>query len=425
MHPPHNSVQAFDPTMQTPSIPQSNLPPTPAAANASKQSSSGSEDPFQQSSGDVEVDSFDMFLGQTLAAQPAPAQLETAFPGEGEVAAALTESALPVANAFEAPSVENLARADMSSRIPALVLPDKVESTTIVGQTTNDSAIPFLDPNQAPLPATAGPLDSLNSAATIGEPGTATAASMNSALPAVASPLDAATVAAENPETVSSTEIGENTVATDSATSVPRPVTPSSQNAQTPDSALAAQSPDDFNLLDETSAQPTDDSAASQPTESTANIAQGTPNAGTPATSVSSAQATNATISIQATDHILSARQMMVDGKATLEVELDPPELGKVTIELVEEDSQLRGKLIIAESSSMELIKSSVPDMLRTLAEAGVMFSDLELANPGQEQQQSSRREYENVDQSQTSGENVAHHSTTNAARKHGINLIA
>ena len=163
MHPPHNSVQAFDPTMQTPSIPQSNLPPTPAAANATKQSSSGSEHPFQQSSGDVEVDSFDMFLGQTLAAQPAPAQLETAFPGEGEVAAALTESALPVANAFEAPSVENLARADMSSRIPALVLPDKVESTTIVGQTTNDSAIPFLDPNQAPLPATAGPLDSLNS----------------------------------------------------------------------------------------------------------------------------------------------------------------------------------------------------------------------------------------------------------------------
>jgi hypothetical protein len=83
----------------------------------------------------------------------------------------------------------------------------------------------------------------------------------------------------------------------------------------------------------------------------------------------------------QITDHMLSARQSIKDGKASLELTLDPPELGRITIELTERENQLTARLLVAEAATLDSIRRLLPTMMDALTEAGLSLDDLQLSS--------------------------------------------
>lgn len=85
----------------------------------------------------------------------------------------------------------------------------------------------------------------------------------------------------------------------------------------------------------------------------------------------------------QVTDHIVAARQSIHEGKARLEVMLDPPELGSIRIELTESGDALAAKLVATESSTLDALKSALPSMLDSLAAAGIEVDSLQLEGFG------------------------------------------
>lgn len=130
----------------------------------------------------------------------------------------------------------------------------------------------------------------------------------------------------------------------------------------------------------------------------------------------SSTPVPNETASVgQVSDHIVKAHQSMEAGLARLEITLDPPELGRITIELRETDDQLAGKLIVSDPVTLESIKQSVPSMMDSLLDAGLDFENLELEHFEQNDAEQSPNETDNVDETL-----LEHGGTQTPNRAHG-----
>lgn len=94
-------------------------------------------------------------------------------------------------------------------------------------------------------------------------------------------------------------------------------------------------------------------------------------------------------ITDQISKHIISANQSISKGTARLEVSLDPPELGRITIELSEVDEQLTAKLIVSDNAVVETVRRSIPAMLDSLVEAGMSVDDFQLDTAASDQHRS------------------------------------
>lgn len=81
----------------------------------------------------------------------------------------------------------------------------------------------------------------------------------------------------------------------------------------------------------------------------------------------------------QVTDHIVSATRSSSDGQSQIEIVLDPPELGKVKIELTSRNDQLDARLVVSETATLDLIKDSLPRLFESLGEAGVSVDGFQL----------------------------------------------
>ena len=86
----------------------------------------------------------------------------------------------------------------------------------------------------------------------------------------------------------------------------------------------------------------------------------------------------------QVSNHIVTATHKVRDGSSTLEVTLDPPDLGRITIEVTESEDKLSARLRVSEARTMDAIRSGMPSILDSLADAGVALEGFDLdEHPG------------------------------------------
>lgn len=90
-------------------------------------------------------------------------------------------------------------------------------------------------------------------------------------------------------------------------------------------------------------------------------------------------------ITNQVTDHIVAAKHSSIDGESQLEVVLDPPELGKIKIELTSKTDQLHAKLVITDHATLDAIRESLPKLFDSLAEAGISLEGFQLESSASE----------------------------------------
>ena len=84
-------------------------------------------------------------------------------------------------------------------------------------------------------------------------------------------------------------------------------------------------------------------------------------------------------ITNQVTDHFVTARQSIENDQARLEVTLDPPELGRIKIELLGKNDQLSARLIVSDGLTLDAIRDSLPRMFDALADSGISFDNFQL----------------------------------------------
>jgi flagellar hook-length control protein FliK len=83
----------------------------------------------------------------------------------------------------------------------------------------------------------------------------------------------------------------------------------------------------------------------------------------------------------QLKEHIVAAHQHHDADGTRLEVTLDPPELGRVVIELASVEEQLTARLTAAEPATLHAIRTGLPALLDALADAGLNFDNFQLGN--------------------------------------------
>ena len=91
-------------------------------------------------------------------------------------------------------------------------------------------------------------------------------------------------------------------------------------------------------------------------------------------------------IQAQVADHVVNSRHSITDGNATLELTLDPPELGKIKIVLTEIEDKLTAKLSVGKTATLDAIRGSLPSMVEALNDAGVSLDNLSLENYAQDE---------------------------------------
>jgi len=84
-------------------------------------------------------------------------------------------------------------------------------------------------------------------------------------------------------------------------------------------------------------------------------------------------------ITNQVTDHIVSAKQSSQDGQSQIEIVLDPPELGRVKIELTSRNDQLDARLIVSDAATLDAIKDNLPRLMDSLGDAGLSLDGFQL----------------------------------------------
>jgi flagellar hook-length control protein FliK len=79
-------------------------------------------------------------------------------------------------------------------------------------------------------------------------------------------------------------------------------------------------------------------------------------------------------------DQILdSVRASMANGDRQITIRLSPPELGSVTVRFQEQGEQVRAVLEVARSDTRQEVERAIPEVLRTLQEAGVQIKRVEV----------------------------------------------
>ena len=124
----------------------------------------------------------------------------------------------------------------------------------------------------------------------------------------------------------------------------------------------------------------------------------------------------------QLADHVVQARHQIENGRAELEVQLDPPELGKITIELTETKDSLTAKILVAERSTLESMRENTNSILDSLASEGVALDHLQLEASEREQQDTEEDHYESLPQSDTQTQSPIR--TTSANSSSGIDIL-
>ena len=116
-----------------------------------------------------------------------------------------------------------------------------------------------------------------------------------------------------------------------------------------------------------------EDAGSATPTSDTASIE-------TSRTGSRPSAAVAGSVTKQVSEHVVRASQTVEAGHTKLEVTLDPPELGKITIELTSgDDQQISAKLIVSEAATLETLRDTGQNILDTLAEAGLSLGDFQL----------------------------------------------
>jgi flagellar hook-length control protein FliK len=77
------------------------------------------------------------------------------------------------------------------------------------------------------------------------------------------------------------------------------------------------------------------------------------------------------------------AQKETADPRPRLEVELDPPELGRVSIELTDTDRGISAKIIVHRPSTLALIEQRAEAIREALGHAGVAVHDFQVAYQG------------------------------------------
>jgi flagellar hook-length control protein FliK len=92
---------------------------------------------------------------------------------------------------------------------------------------------------------------------------------------------------------------------------------------------------------------------------------------------------TDQELSVEATRQVSESIRMLVvnepDLPARVEVELDPPELGKVTVELTDSDRGVTARIHAARESTAALLDQQITQLRQMLEDAGVTVSDFQV----------------------------------------------
>ncbi len=106
-----------------------------------------------------------------------------------------------------------------------------------------------------------------------------------------------------------------------------------------------------------------------------------------------------------------SINSSIAQGKREIQIRLNPPELGKVSIKLNENSNQLSGMLEVDRAQTRYEIERALPEIIRNMNQAGVQIKRIEvvLSERGMAEQQQSFREHfaqgQNPFQDHTSGQ--------------------
>ncbi len=109
----------------------------------------------------------------------------------------------------------------------------------------------------------------------------------------------------------------------------------------------------------------------------------------------------------QLADHIISARREASLGSARIEITLDPPELGRVFIEITNAQDRLSARLLVADPTTLQSVRAELPTLLDSLADAGLTIDEFEFGQFHDAQTSSSE-----TDDQERSGEQATFSST-------------
>jgi len=84
-----------------------------------------------------------------------------------------------------------------------------------------------------------------------------------------------------------------------------------------------------------------------------------------------------------------SIHSSLKQGEQQVTIRLNPPELGKVSIKLHEQDGQIIGLLEVSRAQTRAEIQQALPQMIQNLVESGVQVKRLEVLLTNQQEQQS------------------------------------
>jgi flagellar hook-length control protein FliK len=75
-------------------------------------------------------------------------------------------------------------------------------------------------------------------------------------------------------------------------------------------------------------------------------------------------------------------------GQQQITIQLNPPELGRILIKFQESDEKITGLLEVSKSETRHEIEQALPEILKTLQDAGIQFKRLEVTVNEQSSQQ-------------------------------------
>ena len=101
-------------------------------------------------------------------------------------------------------------------------------------------------------------------------------------------------------------------------------------------------------------------------------------------------------ITRQVAEHVVSARHETTrDGQTRIEIQLDPPELGVVSIEMIHRHHQLTARVLAAEPATLQALEQNLPSLLEQLHQAGIALDDFQTGQHTSHQQSDQGRQRE------------------------------
>jgi hypothetical protein len=73
------------------------------------------------------------------------------------------------------------------------------------------------------------------------------------------------------------------------------------------------------------------------------------------------------------------------DNQQTLEVQLEPPELGRLVIKLVRSETGLKADFVVSNESARLAVQSELPALQRALEQAGITLNQFNVSQHGQD----------------------------------------